>query len=74
MNGNSDQKGFLKAIIIIIIALAILTYFGLDLKILFTKSGPANILAALTNFVTWAVNLVIAEWNTLVAFLKSIQH
>ena len=74
MNENSGKKGFLKAIIIIIIALAILTYFGLDLSKLFTASGPQNLLNSLTAFLEWAVGLVIHYWNLLVTYLKGIQH
>ena len=74
MKNPDSQKGFLRAIIIIIIALAILTYFGLNLSTLFTAQGPQNILAALTKLVEWAVSWVIYCWLALLNFLKSVTH
>lgn len=74
MEHPSSQKGIIRAIVMVIIALAILTYFGLDLSKLFTAQGPQQILSALTKFVEWAVSYVIYYWTLLLNYLKSVTH
>jgi len=74
MNENSRKGGYLKAIIIIIIALVILSYFGLDLSRLFTASGPQNLLDSAVNLAKWVWMEFLVYFNMLLAYLKSIQH
>lgn len=71
---TNRKGGFLKAIVIIIIALIILSYFGLDLHKLFSASGPQNLLDSAINFGNWAWNEIVYYFNILASYLKNIQH
>lgn len=48
---KNDQKGLIRTIIIIIIAIVILSYFGFDLKNIFTSEQVQKNLSYVWNFI-----------------------
>ncbi len=61
---ENRNKGFIQTIILIIIVLAALSYFGFDFKGFFAKPEFANAIATVKN--------IFAQiWNFLLAFFKS---
>ncbi len=85
MKNQNPKGGLIKAVVVVIVALAILSYFGLDMRKLFTSAGPQNLLTAAGNFLHWligaaqdllgrALSVLISLWNQLLKFLQSVKH
>jgi len=82
---NNKQGGLIKEIVLIIIVLAILSYFGFSFSGFVHNPSVNAIWIPLTHFFSWiigtffyiirqAVSIIITAFNALVNFLKGIHH
>lgn len=73
-NNKSHQEGIIKMIILIIIAIAVLSYFGINIKDFFTSPQAKENFGLIWNFITniWDNYLVEPSsylWNIWVQYI-----
>jgi len=81
----TSSGGFLKTVIIIIVALAILSYFGFDLNKIFNNPAVQGVITFIIQFIKWFIGIaaglistlitsLVQAWNQISASAAAVKH